>query len=141
MKKTLSLYPQLEVYDGELVYIATFPLLFFIFTVACRQEQLHWYSAVFFTDLQFSALPAGQDVHLVETTLMYENRACPGAQCGLNDDDIFQATSTGKVRKENDTFGELEVPADCYYGAQTARSKMNFPIGGDMERMPVSTMQ
>ncbi len=42
------------------------------------------------------------------------------------------------MRKEYDTFGELEVPADRYYGAQTARSKMNFPIGGESERMPVS---
>ena len=41
------------------------------------------------------------------------------------------------VRKERDTFGELEVPADRYWGAQTARSKMNFDIGGDTERMPV----
>lgn len=28
--------------------------------------------------------------------------------------------STG-IRKERDTFGELQVPADRYYGAQTAR--------------------
>lgn len=44
------------------------------------------------------------------------------------------------MRKEYDTFGELEVPADRYYGAQTARSKMNFPIGGESERMPVSKL-
>lgn len=42
-----------------------------------------------------------------------------------------------KFRKEQDTFGELEVPADRYYGAQTLRSVMNFPIGDRaMERMP-----
>ncbi|WKY00020.1 hypothetical protein Q1695_014699 [Nippostrongylus brasiliensis] len=41
------------------------------------------------------------------------------------------------VRKERDTFGELEVPADKYYGAQTARSKMNFKIGGPEEHMPL----
>ena len=46
----------------------------------------------------------------------------------------LQASS---VRKEYDTFGEIEVPADKYYGAQTARSKINFPIGDDTERMPV----
>ncbi|KAF8357358.1 fum-1, partial [Pristionchus pacificus] len=45
--------------------------------------------------------------------------------------------SSGKVRKERDTFGELEVPADRYYGAQTARSQMNFKIGGPEERMPL----
>ncbi|GLH05574.1 Uncharacterized protein GBIM_11172 [Gryllus bimaculatus] len=41
-----------------------------------------------------------------------------------------------KTRKERDTFGELEVEADKYYGAQTVRSVMNFPIGGPTERMP-----
>ena len=38
------------------------------------------------------------------------------------------------TRKEQDSMGELEVPADRYYGAQTERSKMNFKIGG--ERVP-----
>ncbi|XP_055695052.1 fumarate hydratase, mitochondrial-like [Lutzomyia longipalpis] len=40
------------------------------------------------------------------------------------------------VRIETDTFGELKVPADRYYGAQTMRSVLNFPIGGPSERMP-----
>ncbi|MBL1213007.1 MAG: class II fumarate hydratase [Ignavibacteriae bacterium] len=39
-----------------------------------------------------------------------------------------------KFRIESDTMGEIEVPADKYYGAQTARSLMNFKIGG--ERFP-----
>jgi fumarate hydratase class II len=34
-------------------------------------------------------------------------------------------------RIETDTMGELTVPADRYYGAQTARSMINFKIGGD----------
>ncbi len=38
------------------------------------------------------------------------------------------------TRTETDTMGALEVPADAYYGAQTARSLINFPIGH--ERMP-----
>jgi len=37
-------------------------------------------------------------------------------------------------RVERDTLGEVLVPADRYYGAQTARSLENFQIGG--ERMP-----
>uniref|UniRef100_A0A1B6DEC2 fumarate hydratase n=1 Tax=Clastoptera arizonana TaxID=38151 RepID=A0A1B6DEC2_9HEMI len=41
-----------------------------------------------------------------------------------------------KYRLEADTFGELKVPIDKYYGAQTVRSVMNFPIGGETERMP-----
>ncbi len=39
-----------------------------------------------------------------------------------------------ETRIETDTMGEVEVPADAYYGAQTARSLMNFKIG--TERMP-----
>ncbi|MFA4922828.1 MAG: class II fumarate hydratase [Ignavibacteriaceae bacterium] len=37
-------------------------------------------------------------------------------------------------RIETDSMGEVKVPTDKYYGAQTARSIMNFKIGG--ERMP-----
>ena len=34
-------------------------------------------------------------------------------------------------RTETDSMGEIEVPADRYYGAQTARSLLNFRIGDD----------
>ncbi len=34
-------------------------------------------------------------------------------------------------RIEKDTMGNVEVPADKYWGAQTQRSKMNFPIGDE----------
>ncbi|MDD7910176.1 class II fumarate hydratase [Pseudovibrio exalbescens] len=44
--------------------------------------------------------------------------------------------STAAVtRTETDSFGPLEVPVDKYWGAQTARSLNNFPIG--IEKMPV----
>ncbi|KLO20232.1 fumarate hydratase [Schizopora paradoxa] len=43
---------------------------------------------------------------------------------------------SGKIRVERDTFGELEVPADRYWGAQTQRSLQNFDIGGPTERLP-----
>ncbi|MCX8050536.1 MAG: class II fumarate hydratase [Chlorobi bacterium] len=39
-----------------------------------------------------------------------------------------------QTRIESDTMGTVEVPADKYYGAQTARSLMHFAIG--TERMP-----
>jgi len=39
-----------------------------------------------------------------------------------------------QTRTETDTFGPLEVPNDRYYGAQSARSLINFAIG--TERMP-----
>ena len=35
---------------------------------------------------------------------------------------------TGKVRLERDSMGELSVPVDAYYGAQTMRAVLNFPI-------------
>lgn len=41
----------------------------------------------------------------------------------------------GETRTETDSFGPLEVPTDKYYGAQTARSLINFPIG--TETMPI----
>lgn len=41
------------------------------------------------------------------------------------------------VRTETDSFGPLEVPSDKYYGAQTARSLMNFPIGTETQPIPV----
>ncbi|KAI0034299.1 fumarate hydratase [Vararia minispora EC-137] len=39
-------------------------------------------------------------------------------------------------RTEADTFGELQVPEDRYWGAQTQRSLQNFDIGGPTERLP-----
>ena len=39
-----------------------------------------------------------------------------------------------EYRIESDTMGEVQVPVDKYYGAQTVRSLMNFKIGG--ERFP-----
>ena len=34
-------------------------------------------------------------------------------------------------RKEKDSMGQIEVPDDRYYGAQTQRSLQNFKIGGE----------
>ena len=42
-------------------------------------------------------------------------------------------------RIENDSFGDLKVPKDKYWGAQTQRSILNFPIG--WERQPVSIIK
>jgi len=42
-------------------------------------------------------------------------------------------------RIERDTMGEMRVPADRYYGCQTARSLENFRIGG--ERMPLELIR
>ena len=34
-----------------------------------------------------------------------------------------------ETRIETDSMGEIEVPANRYYGAQTARSLIHFDIG------------
>jgi fumarate hydratase class II len=39
-------------------------------------------------------------------------------------------------RIEKDTMGEVKVPADAYYGAQTQRSIDNFKIAQDINKMP-----
>ena len=41
-----------------------------------------------------------------------------------------------EYRIEHDSMGEMKVPADKYWGAQTQRSHENFPIGVGIEPMP-----
>ncbi len=41
-----------------------------------------------------------------------------------------------EYRIEHDSMGEVRVPADKYWGAQTQRSRENFPIGVGLETMP-----
>ena len=43
------------------------------------------------------------------------------------------------TRTESDSFGPLEVPADKYWGAQTQRSILNFPIG--WEKQPIAIVR
>ena len=42
-----------------------------------------------------------------------------------------QGTPTASTRAESDSMGKMDVPADRYYGAQTARSLIHFAIGKD----------
>jgi fumarate hydratase class II len=35
-----------------------------------------------------------------------------------------------EFRTERDSMGEVQVPAEAYYGAQTQRAVENFPISG-----------
>ncbi len=44
-------------------------------------------------------------------------------------------------RTEKDTLGEILVPADRYWGAQTQRSIENFPIGDERHRMPTEIVR
>ena len=42
----------------------------------------------------------------------------------------MDAMSKTKFRTEKDSMGELKVPADALWGAQTQRAVDNFPISG-----------
>ena len=44
-------------------------------------------------------------------------------------------------RIEHDSMGEVRVPADRYWAAQTERSRHNFPIGVGLETMPREIIQ
>lgn len=44
-----------------------------------------------------------------------------------------------EYRIEHDTMGEVHVPADCHWGAQTQRSRENFKIGGQRQPKEIIT--
>lgn len=46
-----------------------------------------------------------------------------------------------ECRIEKDTMGNIKVPIDAYYGAQTQRSVENFRIAQDINRMPKEIIQ
>lgn len=46
-----------------------------------------------------------------------------------------------KYRIEKDTMGEVNVPADALYGAQTQRSIDNFKIAQDINKMPIEIIR
>lgn len=51
------------------------------------------------------------------------------------------AQNAGGYRVERDTMGEVQVPNNVYWGAQTQRSLQNFKIGGPAERMPMEVIR
>ncbi|KAF4985006.1 hypothetical protein FDECE_16902, partial [Fusarium decemcellulare] len=58
---------------------------------------------------------------------------------GLGLSRAIHSTSTRmsqQTRTESDAFGEIQVPADRYWGAQTERSLENFRINQPQDRMP-----
>lgn len=46
-----------------------------------------------------------------------------------------------EFRTEHDTMGEVQVPSDKYWGAQTQRSRDNFKIGGSNMQMPLEIIR
>src|SRR5918996_1259480 len=52
----------------------------------------------------------------------------------MHHDNVDSGTQASDFRIESDSMGDIEVPADHYWGAQTQRSLIHFSIGDD--RMP-----
>ncbi len=52
----------------------------------------------------------------------------------ISENDLTAGLAASGTRQEFDSMGTIDVPADKYYGAQTARSLVHFSIGDD--RMP-----
>jgi fumarate hydratase class II len=46
-----------------------------------------------------------------------------------------------EFRIEKDTLGDVKVPADKYWGAQTERSRNNFKIGDEKQQMPIEIIR
>jgi len=46
-----------------------------------------------------------------------------------------------EFRVEKDSLGEVKVPADKYWAAQTQRSLQNFKIGGQADKMPIEIIK
>lgn len=61
-------------------------------------------------------------------------------QLGQTHGSMVGSRMTSSFRIESDSFGNLEVPNDKYYGAQTVRSTLNFKIGGPSEKMPLEVI-
>ncbi|MFE4217221.1 aspartate ammonia-lyase [Streptomyces sp. NPDC056844] len=49
----------------------------------------------------------------------------------LTTDSRHEAAQSGGCRTEHDMLGDVDVPADTYYGAHTVRAVANFPITGE----------
>ena len=47
-----------------------------------------------------------------------------------NDTTMNSANENQPMRVEKDSMGEIQVPQNAYYGAQTQRAVENFPISG-----------
>jgi aspartate ammonia-lyase len=45
-------------------------------------------------------------------------------------EELYMANASQKLRLEKDSIGPKEIPADVYYGIQTARAVENYPISG-----------
>ncbi|CAF4410177.1 unnamed protein product [Rotaria sp. Silwood2] len=54
---------------------------------------------------------------------------------------VFTSKTICETRVKEDSFGPIEVPAHCYYGAETARSMKHFNIGLSTDQMPLPMIE
>ena len=69
----------------------------------------------------------------------HEKERNMGSSAERNERKAADGKSGAGYRTEHDTMGEVLVPADRYWGAQTQRSYMNFRIG--TEKMPAEIIR
>ncbi len=68
------------------------------------------------------------------TSASYTPFKIPSARLPIR---YFSSTANmASTRTESDAFGEIQVPSDRYWGAQTERSLENFRINQPQDRMP-----
>ena len=71
------------------------------------------------------------------STSSHTPRPAPGSSSSSSLPKLFPRNGkAGQYRTEKDTMGDMKVPSDRYWGAQTQRSYENFNIGGEREKMP-----
>lgn len=68
--------------------------------------------------------------------LRLQNQTAAPAGLGLSRAIHSTSVRMSQTRTESDAFGEIQVPADRYWGAQTERSLENFRINQPQDRMP-----
>src|SRR5580693_2711314 len=81
-------------------------------------------------------LPTRFETRVSEENMMLGNES---GQVEPTISDLPIGTGARGPRIESDSMGEIEVPADHYWGAQTERSLHHFAIGDD--RMPLELIR
>jgi fumarate hydratase class II len=71
---------------------------------------------------------------LVALLLRWRTGAARAPLCTFSP--LYLLPQMSQFRTEKDTMGQVQVPADAYWGAQTQRSIENFPIAQDINKMP-----
>ena len=69
------------------------------------------------------------------------NKATMSSSASSGSSGLRMSSATSSARTESDAFGEIMVDDTRYWGAQTQRSLMNFPIGGRESRMPIEVIK